>query len=190
MASPVFHGLAGAGLAYALAADARLPLNASLRRAAPLMTGAAALACLPDLDYLPGVATGALNAFHQQGTHSLAWVVLAAAAVWLAGRIWKPARFGWRAFGFLVLLIGSHLAIDLVTADHAPPYGIPLWQPFSGRPVQAPFALLPAWEKASLRDLMSPANARPFAIELTAGLAVAAGCVAAKRSWTRRRAAI
>ncbi len=45
---------------------------------------AAALACLPDLDYLPGLAAGSLNAFHQQGTHSLAWVFLAAAAVWLA----------------------------------------------------------------------------------------------------------
>ena len=81
MASPVFHGLAGAGLAYALAADARLPLTLSLRRAVPLMTGAAALACLPDLDYLPGLAAGSLNAFHQQGTHSLAWVFLAATTI-------------------------------------------------------------------------------------------------------------
>ena len=76
MASPVFHGLAGAGLAYALAGDARLPLFASLRQAAPLLFVAAVLACLPDVDYLPGIWRGSLNTTHQQATHSAGWALL------------------------------------------------------------------------------------------------------------------
>lgn len=41
MASPVFHGLAGAGLAYAMAGDVRLPLFPSLRKSLPLLFAAA-----------------------------------------------------------------------------------------------------------------------------------------------------
>ena len=48
MASPVFHGLAGAGLAYAWAGDARLPLFASLKKALPICVAGAILAGLPD----------------------------------------------------------------------------------------------------------------------------------------------
>ena len=121
MASPVFHGLAGAGLAYALAGDSRLPLFASLRRAGKLLAVGAVLACLPDVDYLPGLARGYLNTAHQQITHGAAWTTLVAAGLWLAGRAWKPAWFGGRAAAFLLLVVGSHLAIDLVTAARLAP---------------------------------------------------------------------
>ena len=181
MASPVFHGLAGAGLAYALAGDARLPLFASVRKAVPWLLAGGALACLPDVDYLPGLWRGYLNTTHQQATHSVAWVLLVSAGLWLVGRAWRPAGFNGRTLAFLLILIGSHLAIDLVTADHFAPYGIPLGAPFSARTVQAPFALLPAWEKTSLADLGSWNNLRTVGIELGAGLVFAAGCGIAKR---------
>ena len=190
MASPVFHGLAGAGLAYAMAGDGRLPLFASWRKAGPLLFAAAILACLPDVDYLPGIWRGQLNAVHQQATHSLGWVLLASAGLWLTGRAWRPAVFGWRAGTFILVLVSSHLAIDLVTVDTRAPIGIPLWAPLSDDPVHAPFALLPAWSKASLGDLLRPRNLRALGIEGGAGLAFAAGCVAAKRGWTRRKAAL
>lgn len=190
MASPVFHGLAGAGLAYAMAGDASLPLFSSLRKAAPLLFAAAVLACLPDVDYLPGIWRGVLNTTHQQATHSLAWALLVAAGLWCVGRAWKPAGFGWRAAAFLLILAGSHLAIDLATADTLAPYGIPLWAPLSDRPAHAPFSPLPAWSKGSLADLLRPRNLRPLAIELGLGLGFAAGCLAAKRGWTRRNAAL
>jgi inner membrane protein len=190
MASPVFHGLAGAGRAYLLAGDARLPLFASLRKDWIILGVAAALACLPDVDFLPGLLAGDLNAFHQKTTHSVAWVLLASAGLWLVGRAWRPAWFGRRAALFIFLLIGSHLAIDLVSEDRRPPYGIPLWAPFSEAAVQAPFALLPAWDKATLAELGSAANLRPLAIEGIAGLALAAGCIGAKRGWTRRQTAL
>lgn len=190
MASPVFHGLAGAGLAYALAGDAGLPLFASLRKVAGLLAAGAVLACLPDVDYLPGMVRGYLNTTHQQATHSVAWVLLVSAGLWLVGRAWKPAWFGRRAAAFLVILIGSHLAVDLVTEDRLAPYGIPLAAPFSDRPVAAPFAWLPAWDKTALTDLGSPGNFRALGIELGAGAALAAGFAAAKRGWTRRKAAL
>ncbi len=181
MASPVFHGLAGAGLAYALAGDARLPLFASLKKAAPWLVAGAALACLPDVDYLPGLWRGYLNTTHQQATHSMAWVLLVSAGIWLLGRAWRPAWFGRKTAGFLLIAIGSHLAIDLVTEDRLAPYGIPLGAPFSSRPVQAPVAFLPAWEKTALADLGSWNNLRTLGIEAGAGLAFAAGCGIAKR---------
>lgn len=181
MASPVFHGLAGAGLAYAMAGDASLPLFASLRKAWPLLAAGAVLACLPDVDYLPGLMRGYLNTTHQQATHGVAWVLLAAFGLWLLGRAGKPAWFGKRALAFLLILVGSHLAIDLVTEDRLAPYGIPLGAPFAERFVRAPFALLPAWDKTAWADLGSRANLRALGIELGAGLAFAAGCGIAKR---------
>ena len=191
MASPVFHGLVGAGLAVAMAGDARLPLPAFLRSAGKWMAIAAVLACLPDVDYLPGLWHGSLNMMHQQATHSLAWVFLACTGIWLVGRALRPARFGWRAAVFLLVAIGSHLAIDLVTEDRLAPYGFPLWWPFSDVPVHAPFSLLPPWDKATLAELASSGrNLRALAIEIGAGSVFAAGCVAAKRGWTRQRAAL
>ena len=181
MASPVFHGLAGAGLAYALAGDARLPLFASLRKAWPWVLAGVVLACLPDVDYLPGLWRGYLNTTHQQATHGAAWVLMVSAGIWLVGRAWRPAWFGRRAALFLLVLIGSHLAIDLLTEDRMAPYGIPLGAPFSAEFVRGPFALLPAWDKTALADMGSWNNLRVLGIELGAGLAFAAGCVIAKR---------
>ena len=190
MASPVFHGLAGAGLAYAMAGDAGLPLFSSLRKAAPVLFAAAVLACLPDVDYLPGIWRGVLNTTHQQATHSLAWALLVSAGLWCVGRAGRPAGFGGRAAAFLFVLVGSHLAIDIVTSDTLAPYGIPLWAPLSDRPAHAPFSLLPVWSKGSLADLFQLRNLRPLAIELGLGLGFAAGCLAAKRGWTRRAPAL
>ena len=190
MASPVFHGLAGAGLAYVLAGDARLPLMASLRRAGPWLAAGAVLACLPDVDYLPGLWRGVLNTTHQQSTHGVAWGVLAATGIWLTGRAWRPARFGWRAWVFLAVLIGSHLAIDCATDDRFAPYGVPLGAPWSERRWTLPGAPLPVWQKGSLAEIGGAGNLRALGIEIAAGLGIAAGGVAAKRGWTRRRAAI
>lgn len=190
MASPVFHGLAGVGLAYAMAGDASLPLFASLRKAAKILLVAAFLACLPDVDYLPGLMRGYLNTTHQQATHSVAWVLLVSAGIWMVGRAWRPAWFGWRAAVFLVVLVGSHLAIDQITTDHLAPYGFPLWFPFSDQIVHKPFPILPSWYKTTLADLGSWQNARVLAIELGAGGVFAAACMAAKRCWPRRKAAL
>ena len=190
MASPVFHGLAGAGLALVLAGEQALPPFAFWRRSLRFLAAVVLLACLPDVDYVPGLLRGYLNTTHQQMTHSVAWVLLASAGIWLVGRAWRPALFGWRLLGFIVILAGSHLAVDLVTEDRLAPYGIPLWAPFSDRPVLAPVALLPAWDKTALADLGNWRNLRSLGLELAVGTAFLGGCWLAKRDWTRLRAAL
>lgn len=189
MASPVFHGLAGAGLALTMAGEKTLPPFAFRRRLLGFLA-VVLLACLPDVDYLPGLLRGYLNTTHQQMTHSFAWVLLASAGIWLTGRAWRPALFGGRMLGFILILAGSHLAVDLVTEDRLAPYGIPLWAPFSDRPVLAPIAWLPAWDKTALTDLGNWRNLRSLGLELAAGTAFLGGCWLAKRGWTRLRAAL
>ena len=88
------------------------------------------------------------------------------------------------------VLIGSHLVVDMLTEDRLAPYGIPLGAPFAETPVRGPVALLPAWDKTALADLARPGNLRALGIEFGAGLAFALGAGAAKRSWTRRPAAL
>ena len=187
MASPVLHGLAGAGLAYAMAGGKGLPLFASWRKTGGYLLAGAALACLPDVDYLPGLLRGYLNTTHQQATHSVAWVLLAAFGLWLLGRAVQPAWFGRRTLALLLVLIGSHLAIDWVTADHFAPYGFPLWAPFSDLRTLGP-AWLPAWEKTALADLARGNNLRTLGIELGVGLGFFMGCFVTKRVNGRRGA--
>lgn len=190
MASPVFHALAGGGLAFFLASRwRRRPEPLVSRPWGPAVAGAL-WACLPDVDYLPGWLSGDLNRFHQQITHSLLWVALAAGGLWLAGRCVRPAQFGGRTALLLLLVIGSHLAVDLVTMDRRPPVGIPLYWPLSARPVHGPLVLLPAWRKSTVADLFHAENLRPLGIELAAGLVILAASVAGSRSWTRQKSAL
>ena len=174
-------------MAYVWAGDLRLPLFASLKKAWKLLAVGAVLACLPDVDYLPGLARGYLNTTHQQFTHSLAWAALVPAGLWGVGRAFAPERFGGRMAVFMLILVGSHLAIDLMTVDRMAPYGLPLWAPFSAVPVRGPWAWLPAWDKTALADLGSLRNLQALGVELGAGALWVAACVAAKRGWTRRR---
>jgi membrane-bound metal-dependent hydrolase YbcI (DUF457 family) len=134
-----------------MAGDARLPLLASLRQGASLFAAAAVLACLPDVDYLPGLLRGYLNTAHQQATHGVPWVLATAAGIWLLGRAWNPARFGWRAFVFLLLLIGSHLVVDLLTEDRRHRMAFRWARRLRRLPCAVPLALLPAWDRPRAR---------------------------------------
>lgn len=189
MASPALHALVGAGLGYAAAGDGSLPLFASLRRAGWAMAAGAALACLADVDYVPGLLRGYMNTTHQHATHGVGWALEVSLGIWLVGRAWKPERFGGWALAFMLAATCSHLAIDWITADHFAPYGFAPWHPFSSVRTPGP-GLLPAWSKTAPGDLAAWGNARALGIELLAGTAFAAACAAAKRSWTRRRRAV
>lgn len=169
MPSPILHTAAGLSLALCLR-----PRNATRAQTTAFLACSAVVSSLPDLDYLPGLAIGQLNAFHQGPTHSLAAVTAAAlvlAAVpplrRLAG-LPSPARFF--AFSWALLLL--HLLLDVFTADFRPPIGIPLFWPFTDAPVHASFSpfLFPAWKKMALSDLFSAANLRPVLAETLAGL--------------------
>ena len=108
----------------------------------------------------------------------------------MIGRAWKPVWFGWRAFLFLLIVPGSHLVVDLFTEDLLATYGIPLWAPFSWQVVQAPVKTFLSWDKTSLADLANVRHLIPLSVELGAGALFAAACVAGKRGWTRRKAAV
>ena len=171
MPSPILHTAAGLSMALLIR-----PRNASRLQTSVLCATAAVVSSLPDLDYLPGLAIGQLNAFHQGPTHSLIAVIAAALVLSaipplrrLVG-IPSPSRFF--AFSWSLLLL--HLLLDIFTADYRPPIGIPLLWPFSSTPVHASFSpfLFPAWSKMALSDLLSPANLRPILAETLASLAL------------------
>ncbi|HMP77053.1 MAG TPA: metal-dependent hydrolase [Kiritimatiellia bacterium] len=80
----------------------------------------------PDLDYLPGIAIGEINAFHHTYTHTLPFIALVA---WLITVCWRsrPARAGW----WLAAIGASHLVADLFAEDRSEPYGIMALWPFT-----------------------------------------------------------
>lgn len=134
MATPAGHYLLGLAVATLASPDERA------RRRAPWW---ALLACVPDLDVLPGLLLGDTALFHRGGSHSLAAAGLAAVAatalVALSGRAAVPFWFPVTIFA----VYASHLALDTVTADTSPPVGIPLLWPATAEPFQAPWILLP-----------------------------------------------
>ncbi len=155
----------------------------------PLCLAAAFLACLPDLDYLPGLLIGDMNAYHQGPTHSLLFVLLATAAVLLLLQL-LPPRLRARASlpdpsrpvaAAVFALIASHLAIDWMTQDFRPPIGCPWLWPFTDTPFHASFAFIPAWKKLHFLDLFSAANLYPIAYETAIGAALLS------LAFTRRR---
>lgn len=164
MPSPILH--TGAGLALAWAAWRRAPAGG---RFLPFALFSVVVSSAPDLDYLPGLAIGQLNAFHQGPTHSLLAVGLLAAglACWPRLRKWMAPEWSARRFFAFSLLLGIvHLALDVFTQDFRPPIGIPLFWPLPLPHVHAPGPwLFPAWEKMALSDLFSPANLRPVLVE-------------------------
>src|SRR5215211_3307748 len=114
MASPVGHALAGyaVGMLVAGRADRGAGFPASTRDRVLLFAG---LACLPDVDFL-------FHA-HSMYTHSIG-AVLAVTAVAAACR-W-PARVVMAC----AAAYGSHLLLDFLGNDTAPPIGIMARWPF------------------------------------------------------------
>lgn len=176
MPSPVAHSLIGLGLAAAWRWPAgwrRSAVAAHLVRCWPVYGAAVVLANVPDLDYVPGLLAGDLNAWHHGPSHAVLWVVAVAVAVGLATCAALPGRFV-TAMGFSLLMMGSHLAADWLTLDIRPPIGIPLGWPFSTRALSAPWPLFPNFHKGNLSELFSATNLAPVLTELLlAGLLLA-----------------
>jgi inner membrane protein len=133
MATPVGHSLAG----YAIY---RVLVPSQDRRPA-LLLFAAAMATAPDLDFLPGILTGAPATYHQGLSHSLAFGVIAGVtgAVMLRTVASTTTRLDF-VLGFLCYT--SHLVLDFFGPDTRPPYGIPLFWPFSDCTFLSPVPLL------------------------------------------------
>lgn len=164
MPSPVAHSLIG----LALGAAWLLPRTAppDLLRRAWAMRGPFLIAVFaanaPDLDYLPGIAAGNLNAFHHGLTHTIPFVVLVAAVIVALWRTNRPARAG----GWLTAMGLSHLAADMVTQDLRAPYGIPVAWPLSSDHFIAPFYIFGHLRKREWSEFLQTHNFQMVGIEM------------------------
>lgn len=160
MPTPVAHSLLGAALHIL-----RLPRCTGWRALGRVLSAslgawllAVVLANLPDVDYVAGIFQGYLNSRHHYLTHSLGWITLVSAGIWLCRFAWAgrrdlaPALFVW-------LLLASHLAADYFTQDGLAPYGIMVFWPFSDAFFAAGHPLFPKVEKLSFGDLLTAHNA-------------------------------
>ncbi|MFH0908873.1 MAG: metal-dependent hydrolase [bacterium] len=183
MPSPVGHSLIGLaiGAGYLLPRQPARDLVKSSRAMRWSLLGAAALANVSDLDYLPGMVSGDLNAYHHLYTHTIGWVVLVAVATWLVRR-WFCSGAGWRVFAFVFALLASHLVADWFTADGRLPYGIMALWPFSNDFTMAPWPVFMRLYKREWSEFLQWHNALAVGWEVL----VCAPMIAAAAVWKTR----
>lgn len=183
MATPVGHILAGQ-VAYRAGSET----TRTWGRGLALLCALAAVA--PDFDFLPGLLVGTPALYHQGVSHSFA--VGAAFTLVLAMLYRRGFRGVGAPWGILFLAYASHLVLDLFGPDHRPPFGIPLFWPFSHATFLSPVTILPGvhhvattgaptgvWVSSTLR--MSNVMAVGLEILIVAPFTIAA------EVWARRR---
>jgi membrane-bound metal-dependent hydrolase YbcI (DUF457 family) len=84
------------------------------------------------------------------------------------------------AFGFVFLLIASHLVIDVFTADTRRPIGIMLAWPFSEEYWHSVISLFPAPTKKTVRDIFSLHNLQTAVWEFAVSLPFVAAALLSK----------
>lgn len=128
MASPYGHGLIGLGIF-----NFCYPRCFASGRKTFLLYGLVVLgACLPDLDFLPGIFSGNPGWFHHGLFHSLGLAAgLSLAFAVLVSIFFRKRSSLSKTTGFVFTLIFSHLLLDFFTEDLKAPYGFPLFWPFS-----------------------------------------------------------
>ena len=159
MPSPVGHSLIG--LAVAAQCVLRPGAAASLCRQVVEHRGrillGVAFANAPDIDYVPGVLTGDINAYHHYLTHSIGWVALVVTGGWLVWRALRPAT-DWRDAVLLASAAVSHLLADLVTADGRAPFGIKALWPFHADYMISPVSVFLRLQKREWGELLQASN--------------------------------
>ncbi|MBN1269922.1 MAG: metal-dependent hydrolase [Kiritimatiellae bacterium] len=183
MPSPFSHTLIGASLGIGYAVPrARLwrDLFASLRVHWKPVLLAALFANAPDVDYVPGILTGDLNAFHHYYTHSLGWILLVSVGTWLCLRAFRREA-SWGLLVFLFALLVSHLVADWLTEDGRAPYGIMAFWPFSSRYFITPYPVLPRWLKTDWGEIFQFYNLKAAFVEVARVLPVLIAVVLYKR---------
>jgi membrane-bound metal-dependent hydrolase YbcI (DUF457 family) len=122
MPTPVAHFLAGTTIA--LLSSRKRPLDKKFL-AASVVT-----ASFADVDF--GISFLIGRNLHHYFTHSVGFALLFAGTVYLLARAYARDR---PAFDALVLGVSylSHLLLDMVSEDTAPPYGLELFWPVSDR---------------------------------------------------------
>jgi membrane-bound metal-dependent hydrolase YbcI (DUF457 family) len=129
VATPIGHCLAGAAIGAVLSRRNDVPRTAAI--------GALA-AIAADFDFLPGLIVGDPSHFHHAQSHSLTFALLATVVAMLMAR---DSRLRW---GLLVgLAYASHIGLDFLTFDDSPPYGVPIFWPWSANVFHSPVTLFP-----------------------------------------------
>ena len=137
------------------------------------------MANLPDIDYVPGVLMGEINAFHHWYTHTLGWIAAVAVASWMLW--WKTSRVGWPVCVVLFAALASHLVSDLFAADHSFPYGIMALWPFTDRFYISPTSIFWSLRKATWGDVFQWYNVRAALFEVAVMAPVIAAVLLFKR---------
>jgi membrane-bound metal-dependent hydrolase YbcI (DUF457 family) len=133
----------------------------------------------PDIDYLPGLLQGRMNDYHHILSHSLGWSILCSLGLWLLWKaLDKTVRI--RQAMLVLTLVCSHLLVDLVTQDGAPPFGILFFWPFSDRYVQGPFWIFAMARKDNLGMIFQWYNVKVMLRELLVVLPFFVGMMAWK----------
>ena len=190
MPSPVGHSLIGlaVGALAALAPDDWRGLARQAWQNRWPLLGAIALANAPDIDYLPGLLTGELNAYHHLLTHTAGWCGVVSVGCWMLVRAVRSstrvALLGW-----CLLLTGSHLLADWLTADTRPPIGIMALWPCTDNFYIAPHTIFPRLLKHNLGEILQWHNAQAVAVEVVWCLPAVMAVLLAKRCGSKRNAA-
>ncbi len=168
MPSPVAHSLIGLALTSVavLRPAAWSDLGREAWRRRWLLLGGVALANAPDIDYLPGLLSGDLNAYHHLITHTAGWCLLVSAGVALAARAFRRGAPMKAVLGWSLLLTGSHLLADWLTADTRPPIGIMALWPVDDRFHLAPRTIFLALQKRDFADMLQWHNVGAVVVEL------------------------
>ena len=81
---------------------------------------------VPDFDVLPGLLLGDPNRFHGGWSHSFGFAAIAAGIVVMTNGTMRCRVSVW-----LFVSWGTHCMLDAMTVDGRPPFGVPLFWPFT-----------------------------------------------------------
>ncbi|HWP91069.1 MAG TPA: metal-dependent hydrolase [Thermodesulfobacteriota bacterium] len=125
MATPIGHSLAGLAV-YGLLS----PRNSRIQLSLILLC--VFMANIPDFDFLPGILKGKPALYHQGITHSIGFALTVSL---VATVVYRAISKRWSFSSVFILCFFSylsHLIIDFFSPDaERPPFGIPIFWPFS-----------------------------------------------------------
>jgi inner membrane protein len=139
MASPYGHALAGLTLL-----NLWLPQFPTEERSRSIYGWAVFGACLPDLDFIPGLLLGQGGRFHHGIIHSIGFAITVSMLLWIGiGLLQKNHNF-LKIGGLILCLTFSHLLMDFFTEATK---GFPLLWPFTEVPFLSPVLIFPRVER-------------------------------------------
>lgn len=134
MPSPIGHTLTGVCL-FVFVRN-----QVSTKQVQKLLLLLVAVSNLPDIDILPGLLVGDPRAFHRQATHSFTIAILLGIfSNIIATKLAQKEARKWG--GWISILYGSHILLDLFVVDRRPPFGVQALWPFSQDYFISPFSI-------------------------------------------------